>query len=65
VVRGFNEDELIPFPGLNRPVIGSNGVIFNPPVDPDEEVADDGAVNQSGAANQPRKTLNVYKKRRR
>ena len=65
VVKGFNEDELIPFPGLNRPVIGSNGVIFTPPVDPDEEVADDGAVNQSGAANQPRKTLNVYKKRRR
>jgi len=88
VIRGFNEDELIEFPGLGTrpfgiPSFGGTGVAINDPVPAQPTFGDDdddGAINagttfsSSGrnpsGANQsgttaPRKTLNVYKRRRR
>ena len=88
VIRGFNEDELIEFPGLGtRPFginsFGGTGVTFNGPVPAQPTFGDDdddGAINAgttfsssgrnpSGATQSgtkaPRKTLNVYKRRRR
>ena len=68
VVKGFNEDELIPLNQLlgTRPILPFTGA---------DEIARTGfgsnpfgankVLNQSGAATQSRQSINVYKKRRK
>ena len=69
-VKGFNEDELIQFPGLGEPSLGipsfgRSGPIPGPLPIPGSTlpIPDDGAA--TGGTNQPRRTLNIYKRRRR